>query len=90
MLEEMTTKALSVLQKNKKGFVGRPILKEKESEDIAEDVLVDKETNDQENIKKRVLDINPLLVRNIKSIKKMAKENGITVRELIMMLKDEQ
>ena len=42
------------------------------------------------NIKKRVLDINPLLVRNIKSIKKMAKENGITVRELIMMLKDEQ
>ena len=76
--------------KNKKGFIGRPILKEKESEDIAEDVLVDKETNDQENIKKRVLDINPLLVRNIKSIKKMAKENGITVRELIMMLKDEQ
>ena len=76
--------------KNKKGFAGRPILKEKESEDIAEDVLVDKETNDQENIKKRVLDINPLLVRNIKSIKKMAKENGITVRELIMMLKDEQ
>ena len=76
--------------KNKKGFAGRPILKEKESEDIAEDVLVNKETNDQENIKKRVLDINPLLVRNIKSIKKMAKENGITVRELIMMLKDEQ
>ena len=76
--------------KNKKGFAGRPILKEKESEDIAEDVLVDKETNDQENIKKRVLGINPLLVRNIKSIKKMAKENGITVRELIMMLKDEQ
>jgi len=76
--------------KNKKGFAGRPILKEKESEDIAEDVLVDKEKNDQENIKKRVLDINPLLVRNIKSIKKMAKENGITVRELIMMLKDEQ
>ena len=76
--------------KNKKGFAGRPILKEKESEDIAEDVLVDKETNNQENIKKRVLDINPLLVRNIKSIKKMAKENGITVRELIMMLKDEQ
>ena len=76
--------------KNKKGFAGRPILKEKESEDIDEDVLVDKETNDQENIKKRVLDINPLLVRNIKSIKKMAKENGITVRELIMMLKDEQ
>ena len=76
--------------KNKKGFAGRPILKEKESEDIAEDVLVDKETNDQENIKKRVLDINPLLVRYIKSIKKMAKENGITVRELIMMLKDEQ
>jgi hypothetical protein len=73
--------------KNKKGFVGRPILKEKE---LGEDVIVDKEKNDEDNVGKKRIEINPLLVRNIRSIKKMAKENGITVKELIMMLKNEQ
>ena len=78
--------------KNKKGFVGRPILKEKEIDesDIAEDVLVDKEKYNDDDLGKKRLDINPLLVRNIKSIKKMARENGITVKELITILKDEQ
>jgi hypothetical protein len=72
--------------KNKKGFVGRPILKEKE---IGEDVVIDK--NSEENTEKRKLKdlINPLLLRNIKSIKKLAKEHGISVKELIQMLKDE-
>ena len=72
--------------KNKKGFVGRPILKEKE---IGEDVVIDK--NSEENTEKRKLKdlINPLLLRNIKSIKKLAKEHGISAKELIQMLKDE-
>jgi hypothetical protein len=73
--------------KNKKGFVGRPILKEKE---LGEDVIVDKEKNDEDNVGKKRIEINPLLVRNIRSIKKMAKDNGISVKELIMMLKNEQ
>lgn len=73
--------------KDKKGFVGRPILKEKE---IDEDVIVSKEKEDEESIGKKRLEINPLLVRNIKSIKKMAKENGISVKELIAILKNEQ
>jgi hypothetical protein len=49
--------------KNKKGFVGRPILKEKE---IGEDVIMDK-NKDDDTEKRRIKDlINPLLVRNIK------------------------
>lgn len=72
--------------KNKKGFVGRPILKELEMD---EDLLIPKDTDDQTE-KRKIKDlINPLLLRNIKSIKKLAKEHGITVKELIQMLKDE-
>ena len=78
--------------KKKENFIDRLILKEKDIDegDIAEDTLVDKEKHDEDNVGKKRLEINPLLVRNIKSIKKMAKENGITVKELIMMLKNEQ
>jgi hypothetical protein len=72
--------------KNKKGFVGRPILKEKE---VGEDVLFDKKTG--EDIEKRKVKdlINPLLLRNIRSIKRLAKEQGISVKELMQMLRDE-
>ena len=72
--------------KDKKGFVGRPILKEKE---IGEDVIMDK-NKDDDTEKRRIKDlINPLLIRNIKSIKKLAKEHGISVKELIQIIKDE-
>lgn len=72
--------------KNKKGFVGRPILKEKE---LGEDVLLSKDKDDDTE-KRKIKDlINPLLLRNIKSIKKLAKEHGITVKELIQLLRDE-
>jgi hypothetical protein len=72
--------------KNKKGFVGRPILKEKE---VGEDVIFDKKSG--EDIEKRKVKdlINPLLLRNIRSIKKLAKEQGISVKELMQMLRDE-
>jgi hypothetical protein len=72
--------------KNKKGFVGRPILKEKE---VGEDVIFDKKSG--EDIEKRKVKdlINPLLLRNIRSIKKLAKEQGISVKELMKMLRDE-
>jgi hypothetical protein len=72
--------------KNKKGFVGRPILKEKE---LGEDAIIDK-TKDDDTEKRRIKDlINPLLLRNIRSIKRLAKEQGISVKELIQMLRDE-
>ena len=63
--------------KNKKGFVGRPILKELEMD---EDLLIPKDTDDQTE-KRKIRDlINPLLLRNIKSIKKLAKDQGISVK----------
>lgn len=78
--------------KNKKNFIDRLILKEKEIEegDIYEDILLDKEPNDQDSIQKKLSDIHPLLIRNIKLIKKMAKENQISVKELLMLIKNEQ
>jgi len=73
--------------KNKKGFVGRPILKEKE---IDEDVLLNKQKEENNTEKGKLKDlINPLLIRNIRSLKKMAKEHGVSVRDLMQMLKDE-
>jgi len=77
--------------KKKKNFIDRLILKEKgieESEGLIEDVLFDKE-DDKKEIKIKKDDINPLLLRNIRSLKKMAKDSGITIQELIKILKDE-
>lgn len=73
--------------KNKKGFIGRPILKEKE---IDEDVLLNKEKEQDNTEKGKLKDlINPLLIRNIRSLKKMAKEHGVSIRDLMQMLRDE-
>ena len=78
--------------RNKKGFVGRPILKEKEIDesDIAEDILFDKPSDYEFEKNKDKEVIHPLLVRNIKSLKKLAKEYNISVTELIQMIKNEQ
>lgn len=73
--------------KNKKGFIGRPILKEKE---IDEDVLLNRDEDGDNTEKTKLKDlINPLLIRNIRSLKKIAKEHGVSVKELMQMLKDE-
>jgi len=69
--------------KKKKNFIDRLILKEK---DIVENL--DKENTDKE-VKLKKDNINPLLLRNIRSLKKMAKNHGITIQELIKILKDE-
>jgi hypothetical protein len=77
--------------KKKKNFIDRLILKEKgvdESEDIIEDVLLDKGSY-RKDIRIKKDDINPLLLRNIRSLKKMAKDSGLSIQELIKMIKDE-
>lgn len=72
--------------KDKKNFIDRLILKEK---GLDEDVFVDKDEDNElkPNLDKR--DINPLLLRNIRQLKKFAKENGVSVKELIKLLKNE-
>ena len=78
--------------KKKKNFIDRLILKEKgieESEKLGEDIILDKGNDYKGELKDSLKDINPLLLRNIRSLKKMSKENGITIQELIKLLKNE-
>ena len=76
--------------KKKKNFIDRLILKEKGLDEIIEDKLLKKDIDDSIDLKSTEKKINPLLVRNIRSIKKLAKDNGITVSQLIKLIKDEQ
>jgi hypothetical protein len=73
--------------KDKKNFIDRLILKEKdidESEKLGEDILVDKDGNNTE-----ILDNTSILKRNLHSLKKMAEKQGISVKQLIDMLENE-
>ena len=79
--------------KKKKNFIDRLILKEKdidENEDIIEDVLVDK--NDLKGDLKGDLkaDLNPIILKNISSLRRMAKKHNISIQTLIKLIKDEQ
>jgi hypothetical protein len=79
--------------KKKKNYIDRLILKEKdieESENLGEDIILDKGNDYKGELKDSLNDVNPLLIRNIKSLKKMAKDNNITIQELIRLLKNEQ
>lgn len=75
--------------KNKKNFIDRLILKEKgldESEEIDEDIILDKQPKDHKNNDV----INSLLKRNLKQIKTMASQNGLSTQDIIRLLNDEQ
>ena len=75
--------------KNKKNFIDRLILKEKgldESEEIDEDIILDKQPKDHKNNEV----INSLLKRNLKQIKTMANQNGLSTQDIIRLLNDEQ
>jgi hypothetical protein len=69
--------------KNKKGFVGRPILKEKE---LGEEVLVNKNDDRDVSTKKQA---SKILIKNVKSIKKMADREGYSINDLIKLIKNE-
>jgi hypothetical protein len=74
--------------KRKKNYIDRLILKEKgidESEDLIEDILVDKISDDESEL----LDNNNFLKKNIMSLKRMAKKQGVSINTIIKMLKDE-
>jgi len=78
--------------KNKKGFVGRPILKEKmfTKEDIikmSEDLLINK--SDDNDIQKKDFNASDILMRNIKVLKAQAEAEGVSSSQLAKMLKGE-
>jgi hypothetical protein len=75
--------------KQKKNFIDRLILKEKgidESEDIIEDKLI----NNKEKTKGEILDDSGIIKKNVKSLLRMSKKLGMTINQLIDLIKDEQ
>jgi hypothetical protein len=78
--------------RKKKNYIDRLILKEKdidESENLGEDILIDKDTNQNGELNGSSQNINPILLRNINSLKKMAKSQGLSTKELINLFRDE-
>jgi hypothetical protein len=77
--------------KNKKGFVGKLTLSEMEKlemKKMLEDILSKRNSDDADVIKKE----NPtskILKKNLDSIKRMAEREGISVNQLIKMLRGE-
>lgn len=86
-LHKKTPKRISKL----KNYIDRLILKEKEIDEseIAEDILVDKTKSEFLN-KKESNDIDKIILKNITSLKKMARSQGITTQQLIRLISREQ
>lgn len=63
--------------KNKKDFVTRGIIKEKDVNDISEDKLLHKK------------EYSNILKKNVRALKNMADKQGISIDDLISLLKDE-
>lgn len=78
--------------RKKKNYIDRLILKEKdidESENLGEDILLDKGDKITGELNDSLQNINPILLRNINSLKKMAKSQGISTKELINLFRNE-
>jgi len=75
------TKKTPLHIRKKKGFIDREIIKEKESDEVEEDIIIDKE---------KEIKTNNMLKKNIRSLKNMASKNGIGIEKLIRLIKDEQ
>ena len=86
-LHKRTPKKISKL----KNYIDRLILKEKEIDEseIAEDILVDKSKRESLE-KKEQSDVNNIILKNIKSLKKMANSQGITTQQLVRLISREQ
>ena len=74
--------------KNKKNFIDRLVLKELE-DDMNEDIILNKNKKDYD-ISPKDKNHNPLLLKNVKSLKSMAEKMGVSKQELIELLKNEQ
>jgi hypothetical protein len=87
-LHKKTPKKIS----KKKNYIDRLILKEKdidESENLGEDILIDKDENQNGELNDSLSKVSPILLRNINSLKKMAKSQGLSTKELINLFRNE-
>ena len=77
--------------KNKKGFVGKLTLSEMEKlemKKMLEDILSKRNSDDADVVKKEHPS-SKILKKNLESIKKMAEKEGISINQLVKMLKSE-
>jgi len=75
--------------KNDKNFISRQILPEIQRQKaikVLEDILVNKKNKDEE-INEKEPKVSKIVSKNIKSLKKQAEKEGISISELIKMLK---
>jgi hypothetical protein len=56
---------------------------------LGEDILLDKGDEVSGELNDGSQNINPILLRNINSLKKMAKSQGISTKELINLFRNE-
>jgi hypothetical protein len=78
--------------KNKKGFVGKLTLSEMERmamRKMLEDILSKKSSSDDADVIKKDHPISKILKNNLDAIKKIAEKEGISINQLIKMLKSE-
>ena len=81
--------------KDDKNFVSRSVLKEREIQEeqrqkaikMVEDILVQKSEKDND-LNNKESKTSKILQRNIKSLKKMAEKEGLTVSDLLKLVKN--
>ena len=73
--------------KDKKNFVNRGVLAEKDVDDVKEEIIT-KKSNDME-ITEKSKGSSKVISRNIQALKKQAEKEGISINDLIKMLKSE-
>lgn len=75
--------------KDLKNFIDTLLLKELE-DDISEDIIFNKNSDDDKTeLKSKVKEIHPLLLKNLRALKSMAKKLDVPLHELMKALKDE-
>lgn len=77
--------------KNDKNFISRQILPEIQKEKaikMVEDILMGKK-NDDEDVKRKEVEISKVLRKNLKSVKRQADREGISIPNLVKILRSE-
>jgi hypothetical protein len=84
-------KAPKHIQK-RKGFIDRLTLAEREKQEmekVVEDILTKKYVDTYDVNPKEKREVSKILLKNIKSLKKMANREGLSIRDIIKLFKDE-
>jgi hypothetical protein len=73
--------------KDLKNFVNRGVIAEKDVDEVKEEIIL-KKSNDREITEKSKI-LSKVISRNVTVLKKQAEKEGISINDLIKMLKSE-